>query len=82
MAANSIPDADARLFAKDSEVSYYHKGAILLLELEDRIGQEKMEELLSFCVEQKVKTTKGFLDAIEKVTDIENRKYFTGQLSK
>ena len=80
--ANSIPVSEASLFANDAEVSYYHKGAILLLELENRIGNKKMEDLLSLCVKNEIKTTEGFLEAVETVTDIETRTYFAESLSK
>lgn len=80
LAENTIPVSSATLFAENSYTSYYHKGAIHLLDLESRIGREKMERLLSNCISKEINTTTGFLDEIENVTNKENREFFADLL--
>lgn len=79
---NAIPVSSATLFAENAYTSYYHKGAIHLLDLESRIGREKMDELLSTCITKEINSTVGFLDEIENVTNQENREFFAGLLDK
>ncbi|MGB5317234.1 MAG: hypothetical protein WBN56_14635, partial [Robiginitalea sp.] len=77
---NAIPVADASLFAADSYNSYYHKGAIHLIDLEAKIGSESMQVLLSSCVEKGIHTTEGFLQELEDITNMETRFFFEGLL--
>ena len=77
---NAIPVADASLFAADSYNSYYHKGAIHLIDLEAKIGSESMQVLLSSCVEKGIHTTEGFLQELEDITNKETRFFFEGLL--
>ena len=60
--------------------SYYHKGAIHLIDLEAKIGSESMQRLLSSCVEKGISTTEGFLLELEKQTNKETREFFEGLL--
>jgi len=80
LSKNAIPVASASLFAKDSYHSYYHKGAIHLIDLEEKIGSELMRQLLSSCVEKKINTTENFLQELEKLSNKENRIFFEGLL--
>ena len=77
---NAIPVAEASLFVADSYNSYYHKGAIHLIDLEAKIGSESMQVLLSSCVEKGIHTTEGFLLELEKQTNKETREFFEGLL--
>jgi hypothetical protein len=76
IAKNAIPVINASLFAEDSFNSYYHKGALHLISLEDKIGPELMRKLLSACVEKRIKTTETFLDELEELTNKEQRNFF------
>jgi hypothetical protein len=78
---NAIPVADASLFAADAFNSYYHKGAVHLIDLEAKIGSETMQRLLSSCVEKGIRTTKGFLQELEKTTNKETRIFFKDLLN-
>jgi len=78
--AGAIPVAEASLFAGDAFVSYYHKGSILLMELEARIGRDAMEALLSACIGQNINTTEGFLDELQRQRGPETREYFEALL--
>ena len=80
LSKNAIPVASASLFAADSYMSYYHKGAIHLIDLEEKIGSELMRHLLSSCIEKNIKTTEDFLQELEKLANIENRNFFEGLL--
>lgn len=78
--AGAIPVREAGLFAEDAYVSYYHKGGILLMELEERIGRGQMEALLSECVRRKIKTTEGFLQELQRQNGLQTRNYFEALL--
>jgi len=80
LSKNTLPVASASLFATDSYNSYYHKGALHLIDLEDKIGSELMRHLLSSCVEKNINTTENFLKELEKITNKENRNFFEGLL--
>ncbi len=80
LSKNAIPVASASLFATDSYNSYYHKGAINLIDLEEKIGSELMRLLISSCVEKGINTTDNFLQELEKLTNKENRNFFEGLL--
>ncbi len=77
---NAIPVANATLFAADAYNSYYHKGALHLIALEEKIGSESMGRLLSICVEKGINSSEEFLQELEKLTDIETRDFFEGLL--
>jgi aminopeptidase N len=68
--------ASASLFAADSYNSYYHKGALYLIDLEEKIGSELMRQLLSSCVEKGINTTELFLQELEYLTNKDNRNFF------
>ena len=72
----AIPVSTASLFTKDSYISYYHKGALHLLNLENKIGAKLMKQLLSTCIKKNVNTTEAFLTELEKLTNKEHRNYF------
>ena len=76
LSKNAIPVASASLFARDSYMSIYHKGAIHLIDLEAKIGSKLMQELLSNCVKKRLKTTEDFLQELEALTSIKTRKFF------
>jgi hypothetical protein len=76
LAKNTIPVAGASLFEANSYASYYHKGALHLISLENKIGPELMRQLLTSCVAKKIRTTEGFLEELEKLTNKENRNFF------
>jgi hypothetical protein len=77
----AIPVASASLFAPDSYKSYYHKGAIHLIDLEEKIGDEIMRQLLVSCIEKSIASTDIFLQELETLTNKENRIYFEGLLN-
>jgi hypothetical protein len=60
------PVAEATLFANNAFRSYYHKGSILLKELEDQIGKERMQGLLSTCIQENIHSTSGFIRVLRK----------------
>lgn len=76
----AIPVSTATLFAKDSYISYYHKGALHLLSLENKIGSKLMKQLLSTCVKKNINTTEAFLRELEKLTNKEDREFFENLL--
>ncbi|CAL2105217.1 conserved hypothetical protein [Tenacibaculum sp. 190524A02b] len=80
LSKNAIPVVNAHLFASGSYMSIYHKGSIHLIELETKIGTKLMQQLLSICVEKRLKTTEDFLKELEKLTNKETRKFFENLL--
>ncbi|MCX2718098.1 hypothetical protein [Lentiprolixibacter aurantiacus] len=76
----AMPVADASLFAPDAYGSYYCKGTVLLLRLEEKIGADAMQKLLSDCVEKNINSTEGFLSELELLTGKEVRSYFENLL--
>lgn len=76
LSKNTIPVAGASIFAADSYNSYYHKGALYLIDLEEKIGSELMRQLLSSCVEKGINTTELFLQELEYLTNKDNRNFF------
>ncbi|WP_445384412.1 hypothetical protein ACT6NV_10540 [Robiginitalea sp. IMCC44478] len=70
----------ATLFSEKAYLTYYVKATLLLKQLESRIGKSKLQELLEYRVAKGVKTTAGFLDAIEKLADSAARDYFQSLL--
>ena len=78
--AKAIPVLEASLFAENAFDSYYHKGGILLMELEERIGRDRMQTLLSECVRLKIRTTEGFLQELQRQNGLETRDYFEALL--
>lgn len=76
LSKNAIPVASASLFTADSYNSYYHKGALHLIDLEGKIGSDLMRQLISSCVEKRINTTENFLRELENLTNKENRTYF------
>ena len=71
----------AETFTADSYNSYYYKGSVLLIKLEERIGPEIMRKLLSFCVEKRIKTTETFLAELENLTNKSDRDFFEDLLN-
>jgi len=80
-AKNAIPVIKAKLFAADSYNSYYNKGALHLISLEEKIGTDMMYKLLSSCVGKNINTTEGFLMELERLTNKEQRDYFEALLA-
>lgn len=80
--AQAIPVSEASLFAPDSYTSFYHKGAIHLLELEETIGQDRMQALLSACIGKDIHETAAFLQELERQTNPETRRNFEAMLNK
>jgi len=80
IAETAIPVSKASLFAADSYNSYYYKGSVLLIKLEERIGPEIMRKLLSSCVEKRIKTTETFLAELENLTNKSDRDFFENLL--
>lgn len=76
IAREAIPVARADLFTEGAYPAYYHKGAILLLELEDRIGEEKMKQLLSALSREEKHSTAKFLEVLEQVSGTNDRDFF------
>lgn len=81
IAKTAIPVIKANLFATDSYNSYYYKGTLHLLSLEEKIGTNIMYRLLSSCVEKNINTTAGFLMELERLTTKEQRAYFEALLA-
>ena len=65
-AEKAPPVAEATSFSENAFPSYYHKGAILLKGLEDRIGKARMHLLLQSCIEGNVHSTSGFMAVLKK----------------
>ena len=76
LSKDAIPVVDASLFAADAYNSYYYKGALHLINLEEKIGSEKMKQLLSSCVEKNINTTEAFLVELESLTSEGERDFF------
>jgi hypothetical protein len=76
LSKNAIPVVNASLFAADSYNSYYYKGALHLISLEEKIGSEKMKQLLTACVEKNINTTEAFLVELESLTSLGERDFF------
>lgn len=76
LSKDAIPVVNASLFAADAYNSYYYKGALHLINLEEKIGSEKMEQLLSSCVEKNINTTEAFLVELERLTSEGQRNFF------
>lgn len=76
LSKDAIPVGSATLFAADSFNSYYYKGALHLISLEEKIGDEKMNQLLSSCVEKNISTTENFLEELEMLINSEERSFF------
>lgn len=70
----------ATLFSEDAHLTYYVKGTLLLRQLETYIGKDKMRELLEYRVANDIKTTKGFLQAVEKLAGPATRDFFQNLL--
>lgn len=73
IAKDAPPVSTATLFSENSYNSYYTKGAILLKELEQKIGKDKMLTWLELMIKKDVKTTKEALDLLEATTDNSTR---------
>ncbi len=78
---HAIPVAQASLFAPDAYPAYYHKGALHLLSLEEKIGGTTMKQLLSTCVKKNIHTTENFLVGLERLTNAEDRQFFEDLLN-
>lgn len=76
----TIPVADASLFAPDAYSSYYRKGTVLPLRLEEKIGADAMQKLLSLYVDKKISNTQDFLSELEQLAGAEQRTYFENLL--
>ena len=50
------------------------------MELEERIGRDRMQTLLSECVRLKIRTTEGFLQELQRQNGLETRDYFEALL--
>jgi hypothetical protein len=64
------------MFSENSFSVYYIKGFVLLMELEERIGREKMITLLKARIAEKIETTDEFLTLMEKILGKEDRDFF------
>lgn len=76
LSEDAIPVVDASLFVADAYNSYYYKGALHLIDLEEKIGSEKMKQLLSSSVEKNINTTEAFLVELESLTSEGERNFF------
>lgn len=56
----------AELFPNSNFNTYYHKGSIMLLELEQKIGRDAFLKLLSTRISKKINTTPGFFMLLEE----------------
>jgi hypothetical protein len=79
---HAIPVMQAKLFTPDSYDSYYVKGSVLLKELEEKIGKDKLTVLLARRVEKNINSTTGFLEELEKLTDRKTRNFFEEILAR
>lgn len=59
-----------------------YKGALILLELEKKIGEERMKQLLGEMHVRRIMSTEGFLDLLSELTDINTSGWFERQLQK
>jgi hypothetical protein len=82
IASKAPPVATATLFSEGSYQAYYHKGAVLLLDLETGIGKPEMYRLQNKMVSKDIHDTEGFLDALEELTRDEVRKDFEAALNE
>jgi aminopeptidase N len=76
------PVATAENFKPNTYDLFYFKGAFLLLELENKIGEQQMIKLLEERVSKKINNTSGFLRALEQIAGKKNRLYFEELISK
>ncbi len=70
----------AGVFDKDGYDLYYSKGCYLLMELEEKIGEKKMDKFLQKRIKEKLNTTPEVLRALESVTDKKTRDQFEARL--
>jgi hypothetical protein len=82
IASKAPPVATATLFSEGAQQAYYHKGGILLLDLESEIGKQKMFRLLNYMVSEDIHDTEGFLKALQYMTTAEVRKGFEATLNE
>ena len=80
IASEAPPVATAKLFSEGSYQAYYHKGAVLLLDLEAEIGKPDMFRLLNYMVSKDIHDTEGFLSALEQIASADVRKAFEAVL--
>lgn len=73
---NGMSVKNATLFPQSNFNAYYHKGSINLWNLEQQIGRKKMLLLLSKRVKNKIETTNGFLELLEKQEGKNTRREF------
>ena len=76
------PVMDATLFSKNAFPVYYTKGGILLKQLEQRIGKQKMMVLLRHRISKHIESTTAFLDEIETLYGKDDRHYFETLLNE
>ena len=59
-----------------TQIALYHKGPLLLISLQKKIGEPKMLQLLQAITKYRVSTSEEFLQVLEKFTDKETSDYF------
>jgi hypothetical protein len=74
------PVSTVGVFDANAYDLYYSKGCYLLLELEEKIGEKKMDKFLQKRIKGKINTTAEVLAALESVTDNATRKAFEEKL--
>ena len=80
IADDAIPVSEATSFAENAYPSFYYKGAVLLMELEEKIGRDKMNAILASCIENDIATTQGFLRELARITNQEISNVFAESL--
>lgn len=81
-AIEAIPVAEATAFADGSFASYYTKGTVLLLELEEQIGRDKMQQLFTKLATYDDLSTEVFLNTLETISSPDHRSLFEQALKK
>ena len=60
----------------------YEKGSLLLIELENKFGTDKMEVFLRILIDKSIDNTAYFLEELEKFSSPEIRDWFESELKK
>jgi aminopeptidase N len=60
----------------------YEKGSLLLIELENKLGPEKMEVFLRLLIDKSIDNTADFLEELEEFSSPEIRDWFESELKK
>jgi len=60
----------------------YEKGSLLLIDLENKLGEEKMAAFLRLLIDKSIDNTADFLKVLEEFSSLEIRDWFESELKK